>query len=212
MAKQRTSDSHGNGLVDFMLPGLLHGLGNAVFSIQGFAQLLGTQQGDGERERTAILEASDKARAALVVFHQISGEAPVDAPGVPAGQALRRLGEFLAVPLRDSGLRLQIADPSSDEAVSVDGTALSCAVVEVLRHAAGGVPSGFEGSVQLAVTTAPGGGVTVVITIAASASRLPFPVDLGRVADSACDCLRDHGVAVVGPIEGSTLRLAIPPA
>ena len=200
----RTSD-----LVEFVAPGLLHGLGNNLFAIRGHTQMLGGAHGEITRAKNALLKASSKALGCLDVLRFLLGDARPDSRP-QAGILLHRICEVTRVPLRDRGVRLRFRHGSSELPLAVDGTVLCQVVVEIMRRLSERLPSGFEGSLIVDLASQRAQGLALTLELEASASFLPFPIDLAAVANDAGPLLRAHGVSIEEMTGGAGLTLRVP--
>ena len=148
-------------LLEFLLPGLTHSLGNSLFTIHGHAQLLGSRGTESGRERNAILKASKKAQHALELLKMLCVGGGAAAPA-PASSVLRRLAEYLRVPLREHGLQVRFMQSSGETPMLIDGGVLCRGVLEIVRQTAAVLPSGLGGiSVLAAAERAEAEGMTV---------------------------------------------------
>lgn len=163
----------------FIVPGLVHRLGNAVFTIQGHAQLLA---GDGPAadQRSAILHAAERGGSTLVVLQSLLGHAA--AAPQEAGSLLAVLVDILRVPLRDVGIAVECTAAAGADAVAVDGGAFCPAVLEAVRRLVDLLPGGQAGTLELGLAVPTQGGSVVRVGFRADAGSLPFPVAFGDLA------------------------------
>ena len=196
-------------LAQFVAPGLLHRLGNSLFSIQGHAQMLRGTEAEIAREKGAIQKASEKALNALQIFRYLIAE-PDAAPAPQAGILLHRLCDYLRIPMRERGLSIQFEHGSSETPVGVNGTTLCQVVVGMLRHLVGALPCGFEGRVTIDLVSQGPDGLTLSLRVETSPSFLPFPVHLEDVVRHASALLELHSVRVEASGDQQTLRLRVP--
>jgi len=196
-------------LLGFAAPGLLHGLGNHLFTVHGHAQLLRDGGDELARQKLAIVKASEKAVRTLAILRYIAGEVGPEPPP-QAGVLLLRLFDTLKVSLRESGLRVEFSHRSSNAPVSVDGEVLCQSVVAVLRALATDVPRGLQRALAVDLASQGAGGVEIEFRVAIEPSFLPFPVDLDHVAAQAGPVLRRHGAQIEGAERGQQLRLTLP--
>ena len=172
------SDARSTGdLIEFVAPGLLHGLGNNLFAIRGHTQMLGGAQEQIAPAKNALLEASGKALGTLEVLRYLLGDARPDSRP-QAGILLHRICEVLVVPLRERGVRLRLERGSSEVPLAVDGTVLCQTVVELMRRLSERLPHGFEGSLIVDLASQRAQELVLTLEIESSASLLPFPVDV----------------------------------
>jgi len=161
----------------FLAPGFVHQFGNLLFVVQGNAQALG-QQGEGLRERGAILAAVERGGNALRVLRCLLGD-PALAPA-PADELLAQVGELLRVPLREARHALELVP--ADAAPHVEPRSFCAAVLEAVRGLVGVVPAGVQGTVALGPVAAAPHGVTVRVSFQVPAGTLPFPLASAEVA------------------------------
>lgn len=191
------------------MPGLVHALGNAVFTVSGHAQVLGVGSSDVQRDRGAILRATDKARGLLEILVYLQDEAaPAGAP-VQAGIVLQRLCEVLRVPLRQRGLGLRFVHSSTESPLHADGRTLCVAVGAALRRALEALPAGIDGALELDLTAQRRGRIVVATRVVSGPASLPFPVDLGPAAVELDAALRRQAVRVAVTGRGGELRVQI---
>jgi len=189
----------------FLAPGLVHGLSNALFAMQGHAQLIGSRGPDLNQDREAILKANEQAQGS-VWFLRILLRDPGAHPVAQAGVVLRRLGDVLRVPCRHRGLSIDVQHSAEGIPAMVEGApfveALTAAVAGLLEE----VPAGFEGAVALDLAHQDGDGVEVRVTLSPRSAILPFPV----AAEDLCDTIRreiaNSALAVSARADGVSLR------
>lgn len=191
----------------FAAPGLVHRFGNAVFTIQGHAQLL---DGDGPhtQKRDTILAAADRCAATLLVMRSLIG--PVGDPPQDALSLLTALAEILRVPVREAGHVLELVAPTKPVERLVDGGLFCSAVIETVRQFVAALPGGHSGTFELHLANAGRTTLGLAVTFRAKAGSLPFPLpvaelcaQLGRTALPAGERLRIReqaaGIAVTFP-------------
>jgi hypothetical protein len=162
----------------FLTPGLLHQLGNVLFTIQGNAQTLGSAEGTG-RERAAILAAADRGGQAIRLLRCLLGDPA--APPVQAGVLLGQLGELLRVPLREARQMLDLRHSARQTPVFVSPSDFCIAVAEALRALVTILPTGVHGTLVLDLCDQGPRHATVRVLFAPPAGALPFPLDLGEL-------------------------------
>lgn len=192
-------------LIEFVSPGILHALGNSVFSIQGHGRQLGATGGDIATPREAILGAAEKAHRTLDFYRVVLGSR-----GGVRGQVgilLRHAADLLRVPLREMGLALKLEHTARSTPVFVDAWDLYWPVSWAALSLAEEVPVGFDGSFVLDLVAQDVTGVEVRIALESDAPLLPFPVPVSLL----CSELRRWGGAAgvsVDPAPGGVrLRL-----
>ena len=196
-------------LVSFVLPGIVHAIGNGLFAVRGHTQLLRAVGGEMNRERNSILRASARAQDALDVLRAVMGE-----PGLPPFQAdilLKHLGEALVVPLRDRDLTGRVAISSRGTPVLVDGAALCQTLVELTRHAVEAIHDGFEGTLvyDLFRQSRTEREIGLRLSIERGPQQLPFSTDLRPAARAAVAILERHQ-ATVEMAEDRAIELRLP--
>lgn len=197
-------------LLDFVAPGLLHSLGNQLFAIQGSAHVLGASKQTG-RFRETILEACGKAEHALEVLRH-AGPANADPPRVEqAGILLVRLADVCRVPLRERGVRLELAHSSKDSPRRVDARTFVRALCEVLRCVAIEVPACYAGELRVDLSDQRGAGVAVDLALRADPGCLPFRIGM-TAARAGSALVLDSLTVGVDELAADRLRLRIPAA
>jgi hypothetical protein len=180
----------------FLAPGLLHQLGNVLFTIQGNAQTLADPRDGGGRERAAILAASERGGQALRLLRCLLGDPA--APPVQAGVVLTQLGDLLRVPLREVRQLLELRHTAAQTPVFVAPTDFCIAVAEALRSLVTILPTGVHGTLVLDLCDHGPRHATVRVLFAPPAGALPFPLDVGELlARYATGQLRTHSRPVV---------------
>jgi signal transduction histidine kinase len=200
--------TRGKDLLQFLAPGFLHQLRNALFAIQGQAQLLGssTAASAPAKQRTQILAATKRAQAAIQVLRYLSE----DGGAVQAGILLPRLVDVLRVPMRERGLVVSCQHSSREAPVRVNGTLLSETVVGALKAIAERLPTGFGGSIRVDLCAQGQDKVEIVLELVAVSGQLPFQVDLLAVQQELQAAISPHGGLVV--LVGRKLALHLPAA
>ncbi|MGE3877733.1 MAG: hypothetical protein AB7I19_01640 [Planctomycetota bacterium] len=197
-------------LLDFVMPGVIHSLGNSLFAVQGIAHVLGAGR-QTARQRETILEACQRAEQALDVLRHL-GPLENDPPrSEQAGLLLMRMREVCRVPLRERGMRLEIAHSSKDSPRRVDVRTMTRGLIEVLRCIALEVQAGFEGELTVDLCTQEKANVALDLWLRTDPGYLPFPV--------AMSAARAHSEGVLSAMGASVecwdrdrLRILIPAA
>lgn len=197
-------------LLEFLMPGLLHSLGNHLFAIQGNAQVLGMREGEIDRERQAILEAAGQARAALDIIRCLSGEQP-ELGTEQAGAILRRVCEISRIPLLEAGLRCQLAHSSIETPINIDSAIFTQCLLETLRCIREELPSGFDGELHIDLRGQSRNLLAIGMRVQQNPDLLPFPLNLGQVASRAEEFLSPLQAHLVGPSESGELVLHVAP-
>ncbi|MCC7062551.1 MAG: hypothetical protein IT456_07080 [Planctomycetes bacterium] len=160
----------------FLAPGLLHQLGNILFTVQGNAQAW-NGAGDPSRERAAILHAAERGSHTLRVLRCLLGD-PAALPAA-ANDLLQQLGELLRVPVREARHMLELrcsADESGAPAVAVDPPDFCTMIVEAVRSLLAVVPAGVHGTVVLDLCSQTSRKTTVRVLFQPPSGALPFPL------------------------------------
>jgi hypothetical protein len=194
----------------FLAPGLAHQLANALFRVQGHAELLAGADAEVQRERRAILEGVERAAHPVQLLQWLLGD---DAqPPSQAGILMNRLCECLPAPLRERGLRLETRHSSHETPVSVDGTlftrGLLATLLALLRHA----PDGCGGTLQLDLLAQETTCVRVRVQLQPQPSQLPFRIDTAACAGELQDRLAKARIQVSAIATGNALQLVFPAA
>lgn len=193
-------DSATAKLLEFMVPGFLHGMGNALFAIQAQAQVLSTS---GEGDVAEIVTSCGNATAVLDVLRLLSATEGAE-PVVPSGTALHGILDPMRVGLRDSGTTIDV-DPSAFEATDVVRHGRFVRVVALAAaeiHAA--VPTGCRGTMRFGWE----GPRVLRVSFVVAAEQLPFEADLSLAEHSVASWLDVPG-GQVARVDGG-LRLTFP--
>lgn len=171
----------------FVMPGFVHRIGNAIFTMQGLAQLP-----DRPVPHATVLAATDRATAALRVARALMG--PSWEPPQPAGDLLEVIADLTRLQLRERGQTLTLALPEGAGASGpstrhdVDAGSFCPAVVIAIRLLAEALPVGATGGVRVRLT-AGGGVVQVALSFAPAAGELPFPLAWSELAGALAQAL-----------------------
>ncbi|MCA8948819.1 MAG: hypothetical protein KDE27_04910 [Planctomycetes bacterium] len=152
--------------VAFVAPGLVHRLGNAIFTVQGHAQLP-----DRPIPRDTVLAAANRGGRALAVARTLLGST-FEPPADPL-ELLEVLVDLTRIPFREAGHTLELTRGAA--ARTVDPGTFCPAIVEALRAFHEVLPRGQKGVLRIAVA-ADAGDLAVRIGYAAAAGELPFPL------------------------------------
>ena len=204
-----TTSSVAAELIEFVAPGLLHGLGNRLFAIHGHAQMLRGGGEDVDKERGAILKASDAARQTLEVFRYLLGERAADA-SPHAGKILCNLLGTISMSLRDHGLRVDLEEDVGDVPVRADGVALCQCVVQVLRALAPEPADGLQRRVRVGVQASDQGTPMLVFMITPGDACLPFPADAKHVTTWTQPMMELHAAHLDVAATGDRVTLELP--
>jgi hypothetical protein len=163
--------------IAFLAPGLVHQFGNLLLMMQGHAATL--EPDTVARSRPALLGACERGSAGLRVFRQLLGDGEVS--HLDAGAAATMLAELLRIPVREAGHTFELAPPTGAAGGHVELAAFVLLVVTGVQAVVRSVPSGVNGTVELALTGQQGL-ATARIAFRAPAGTLPFPLPLAEAA------------------------------
>lgn len=197
----------GGALLEFLIPGIVHALGNQVFAIQGCAHVL--RDGKiGRRQRATILDAATAAEHALDVLRLLGPDDGLIERREQAGVLLARLAPLCRIPLRDRGLRLDIDRSCRGRPRVVDARVFARTVVDLLLRIATRLPAFVQGTLRLDLAEQDAVSVTLDASIELEPTCLPFPMDLGAVGT---DLATAHDAAgVTAGMRGRALRVRVP--
>ncbi len=179
-----------------MVPGFLHGMGNALFAIQAHAQVLDVS-GKGDIE--ALVAACRKANAELEVLRLLTstGGEPGSSTGIAAGEGLRGILDLMRIGLQDSGVSIA-ADPSGFEASDpVPHRLFARTVALAAAEICEAVPTGRHGELQFRWVEPR----VLRLAFVADVEQLPFEADLTVAGHSVTSWL-ELGGGQVAAVEG----------
>jgi hypothetical protein len=165
-------------LLELMVPGLLHGMGNALFAIQARAQVMaaarapGTEE-NGEGDTDGILPACRNASAVLDVLRLLTTAAGEE-PSIPAGDALRGVLEPMRIGLRDASYSIEVDPAAFDAGDAVPHRLFVRAVGLAAAEICDAVPTGCRGVLQFRWM----GARVLRVAFVGAADQLPFEADL----------------------------------
>ena len=150
-------------MLQFLAPGFLHGLSNALFAIRSYGTLLaqrgahgacepGSEPGmaeDPAADLAAIQEAGSRAGDALAIY-RLFVEADGDDSHRAAGPLLRELLAQARITLRDRGLRVEVEDAAYETTRSLPARDFAFSLVQALVELDDELPDGFQGRVTVA--------------------------------------------------------------
>jgi hypothetical protein len=168
-------------LFELMVPGLLHGMGNALFAIQARAQVMaearaqvpGEDGEDNEGDADEILPACRNASAVLDVLRLLTTAAGKE-PSIPAGSALRGLLEPMRIGLRDTSVSIEVDPESFDADDAVPHRLFARAVGLAAAEICDAVPTGCRGVLQFRWM----GARVLRVAFVGAADQLPFEADI----------------------------------
>lgn len=150
-------------------PGVVHQLGNVLFTLQGRAQLLPAGNG-----RDQMLDAVRRAQEAAQVLRWAIGDG-MDQP-VAAGVAVPRILDAMRTGYRERGIALQCTHASGDAAV--DPILLTRLLASACQALTQGLPGGSL-SVQCREDQ---GTLWIGLEVLVAPGSLPFPIQAERLA------------------------------
>lgn len=191
-------------LLALLAPGIVHQLGNALFTIQGHAQLFA---GD-TRERDAILRATQRGADAVRLMGCLLGEsAPTP---TSADWLLTQIVELVRIGLRERGRQVQLLAGEGPCLVTVDlqgATQLLLLSLQQFLHA---LPEVSAGTVTLQRHGTGVGGLCVRIGFAPKEGQLPFPIVGAELLAAVAAAARSLGVRLVVRARGAELEVVLP--
>jgi hypothetical protein len=169
----------------FVMPGLLHQLGNLMLTIHGQALILAPEQ--LETARRAILGATVRGSGSVHLLRYLLGDPA--APAADPTELLAQIAELVRVPLREADLALELRLPEAAPG-PVQAGHFVVLVVEALRKLVAVLPRGGRGQVVLELL---GGGPKAVVRLRfePGAGDLPFPLAASEVQDALTAQARD---------------------
>lgn len=162
----------------FVTAGLVHRLGNLIFTIQGHAQLAGQ-----ELSRDTILAATERGGRTLAVVRTLLG--PMVEPAADAAELLAILVDLVRIPVREAGHAIACELPEPARFRGVQPGAFCPAVLETIRLLAQALPAGQAGTIRAALRDDAAHGIrgrgrdlglVVRVDWRAAAGELPFPL------------------------------------
>lgn len=187
----------------FFAPGLLHQLGNVLFTIQGNAQVSRQDGTEAGREQKAILGAVERGADALRILRCLLGDAA--APPALVGVLLGQVAELMRVPVREARHNLDVRHSAARIPVLVDPSDFCIAVLEGMRVLVAILPTGVHGTIVLDLCDLGERHATVRVCFQPPSGTLPFPlaveellIRLGaaRLRLRAHPTLRSHAMGV----------------
>jgi len=179
-----------------LAPGLLHQLANAMFTVQGHAQVLGNGSTDPAHRRT-ILAAAERAGGALQILRWLLGDE--HGAELQVGVLLQRLLEPLNVSLREAGLRLELLHSSRESPLCVAAGRFSRTLLALLRQLIAVSPPGSGSTLLLDLCEQTTATAVLRAEIKPPRSALPFPIDLRAASGALATELGDDATVSVDP-------------
>lgn len=185
-------------LLEFLAPGLLHSLGNALFKIQGHAQLLGSEE---------ILAACRGAVETVDIYrHVLDPEVPTKRTA--AGPLLRDLARLLRAHLRERGIMVRWDQGLESTGSKVLRSDLVMPVVTAVHRLGAALPTGFEGALQMDAEATPD--LQVSLCVSPAPGCLPFEVDVTAAVADAGTTLKDRPGSVSASPGGMGILISLP--
>lgn len=193
-------------LSSLLAPGIVHQLGNVLFTIAGHAQLLSLQG----PEREAILRATNRGSDAIRLMNCLLGEgAPMPAP---IDAALQQIADLVRVGLREQGRFLQwVPGPARCE-LNVDLRTLTQLVLLGLQAYLAALPAVSVGTVTVQRVGTMASDLGVQLDFAPRDGQLPFPIAGAELVAAIHAAGRTLGLRPVARVRGTALELVLPPA
>ncbi len=190
-------------LLEFLTPGIIHGLGNSLFAIHGNAQVMGEKP---ERERSAILDASLQAQHMLEVLRCMSGQGPMNCSKLDVCAVLPAICDACKVSMRDFGVAVSLAEDVHENRCSLDVILAVRSVGAVMLAVRDRLPSGYEGTMRVSVVARRNRVHEIRLELVQKPSFLPFPVDIVAVREDAAQLV---GAVIKEPGEGEASLVRI---
>ncbi|MFM1872480.1 MAG: hypothetical protein RL398_1902 [Planctomycetota bacterium] len=186
-----------------LLPGIVHQLGNLLFTIQGNAHLhAGTPEGD------AIQRAAGRGAGIVTLLRGMLGDA-IPQP-VSADELLHMIVELTRVGLRERGCQLTVGATPDAPSPSVDLQRAAQMVLVCLQHFVQGLPAGTLGAVTVARVPVCSGAFRVRFGFVPAEDQLPFPVLNSDLVGVLVAAGRRHGIRLVPALRTSGFEVELP--
>ncbi|MCY2956888.1 MAG: hypothetical protein NT107_07635 [Planctomycetota bacterium] len=154
-----------------LAPGVVHHLGNVLFTLQGRAVLL-----PASRERDSLLEGATRAQHTLQALRWMLGEG-LEQP-VATGEVVQRLVELLRVGYRENGISLLCTEAHATSAC--DPILMTRLLTTLCRTASAGVGGG--GKIHLDCVD-DAGELLLLLRVEGLAATLRFPLSAERLRE-----------------------------
>lgn len=186
-----------------LLPGIVHQLGNLLFTIQGNAHLhAGTPEGD------AILRAAGRGAGVVSLLRGMLGDA-LPQP-VSADDLLHLVVELARVSLRERGCQLAVVEAEGEPSPTVDLQRASQLVLVCLQHFVHGLPTGTVGTITVGRVPVCSGAFRVRFGFVPAEGQLPFPVLHSDLVGGLAAAGRRHGIRLVPALRGNGFEVELP--
>lgn len=185
----------------FVLPGLVHQLGNVLQTIQGhMLPVAGANLGDAQH---TVLQATARGGSSLELLRCLLGDP--SSPAADPRALLGQIAELVRVPMRQAQQLLELRLPSGAPFANVDSAAFVILLVETLRQLVAAVPRGVRGTITLELAGAPTGPIVVQAQFAGMAGDLPFPLPLAELQQTLRQRAQQLRTAATCEIRGQAI-------
>src|SRR5262245_53121156 len=191
----------------YLAPGIVHQLGNALFTLHGRARLLaGAEPGRIADDVRAMLDGVERANTGLNVLRWLCEEGRPAA--VPIAQVAQAFVDVARVPLRDRGLTLELAEVPREPA-PVEPGAICRLLTAGCRAVVANLPGQPGGRLALSCTAV---GTEIRFSFGLQAAGVPLPLDQGHAADAIRADLAQAQARAEAGADGEVLVLFAPMA
>ncbi|MCA8967101.1 MAG: hypothetical protein KDC48_19635, partial [Planctomycetes bacterium] len=179
-----------------LAPGVVHQLGNVLFTIQGHAQLGMTGQG----ERDAVLRATRRGGDTVRLLRALLGD-PIPQP-IDVDALLQQVVDLARVAMREHGRLLEVLPPESPEAWTCDLQRTAPVLLIGLHQFSQALPP-QAGTLTMQRC---GGreGLRIRFGHVSGAGQLPFPIAGPDLIAAVAAAGRRMDVTVVASLRGSS--------
>jgi len=164
----------------FIAPGLVHRLGNAMFTIQGHVQLMADVE-SSPADRQTILQEARRGSRALTLMRTLVGHEQVDSEA--AADVLVVVGELLAIPVREAGHTLVVQPAGAVGSRAIRPGTFYPAVIHAVRLLLQALPQGRPAGIELRVDAGEHEQVEVAVRFVPQEGNLPFPLAMDGVVE-----------------------------
>lgn len=195
-------------LLEYMAPGFLHGLCNALFKIQGQARMLDRDSSTGSVPAGPDILATCHEAAEAVEIYRIILDPEVHSEPVAAGPLLRDVATLLRGRLQEAGIQIQWDEALESLTHTVRRCDVVLPVVTAMHRLSTALPTGFEGN--LTIHARWDDGLEVDLGIVPSTGCLPFEVDLAEAIRDASESFLGSAGRVAESQSGLGITIAVP--
>lgn len=191
-------------LLAALLPGVVHQLGNLMFTIQGNANLTTVSP-----ETEAIQRAATRGAAIVSLLRGLVGDGASQAQ--PADELLLLVGDLLRVALRERGCQLTVQKGAKASALMVDvrkttQTVLLC-LHQILLH----LPKGHMGTVSVARVSDASPTLRLRFGFEPAPGQLPFPVLSAELLHDVSETGRRVGIRLAQTLGVGAFEVELTP-